>query len=260
MTGYCVHSITALVVNDGVSWRMLCCNKLMLLLPNKQKCVVFFPCPSPSHTSHVTLFHTCLSGQPQHRFWRWLSTGPDHWKHADHRLLFWVLGKQRSLQELLHSLRWGFRNIVGWLEAWSPRGSSHECLWVAHTLDCFISMLSSMIKVLNSLPAFERHLLNVKYRKICNHEHLCSWKRVWIVNFSCSDWIIDWLLPVRSVYRCCPWWYIWSMFKNYWATICRQVLLTIIHKLTAQQTTTVWQYIFFFTSIFIFPSPPWVID
>lgn len=148
--------------------------------------VYFFP----SHVSHVTLFHTCLSGQPQHRFWHWLSAGPDHRKHADHRLLLRVLGKQRSLQELLHSLRRRFRDIVGWLEAWGPRGSSHECLWVAYTLDCFISMLSSMIKLPSILPAFERHLFNRKYRKICNHELLCSWKRVWIMNFWCSDWLL----------------------------------------------------------------------
>lgn len=139
---------------------------------------------------------TCLSGQSQHRFWHWLSTGPDHWKHADHRLLLWVLGKQRSLQELLHSLRRRFRDIVGWLEAWSPRESSHECLWVAHTLDCFISMLSSMIKQLNSLLAFERHLLDIKYRNICNHEILCSWKRIWIVNL---PWLNYWLVVACMV-------------------------------------------------------------
>lgn len=115
------------------------------------------PCPSPSHVCHVTVFHTCLSGQPHHRFWHWLSTGPDHRKHADHRLLLRVPGEQRSLQELLHSLRWGFRNIVGWLEARNPRGSGHECLWVAQNLDCFIGMLSGMIKPLNSLPAFQGH-------------------------------------------------------------------------------------------------------
>lgn len=182
---------------------MVCYNKLLLLLPNKQTELCSFFFPSPSHVSHVTLFHTCLSGQPQHRFWHWLSNGPDHRKHTDHRLLLWVLGKQRSLQELLHSLRRRFRDIVGWLEARSPRGSSHECLWVAHTLDCFLYMLSSMI----TQPAFERQLLKIKYRNICNHE----------------------LLQLKEGMNC----ELFIQWLNYWSvvacTVCIQVLSLMVH-------------------------------
>lgn len=95
----------------------------------------------------------------------------------------------------------------------------------------------------------------MKSRSICSQEPRCSRKRIWIVNFSCRDWIIDWWLPVRSVYRCCPRWYIWSMLKDYWAAIRRQVLLTSPHKpwLHSQQTTAVWQYFFLFYFYFYFP-------
>lgn len=131
-------SITALVVNDVDRQCRLASYRFVLPIPNKDKCEVFFM----SFTlTRVTLFHTCVSGQPQHRFWHWFSAGPNHRKHVDHCLLLWVLGKQRSLQELLHSLRWRFWNIVGWLEARSPRGSRHECLWVVYTLVWFISIV-----------------------------------------------------------------------------------------------------------------------
>lgn len=54
-------------------------------------------------------------------------------------------------------------------------------------------------------------------------------------------WLAVLCVSVRSVYRCGPWWYIWSMFQDYRATLCRQVLLTKLrslkyeHPVAAQQ-------------------------
>lgn len=76
----------------------------------------------------------CLAGQPQHRLRHRLSSGPDHREHTDHRLLLWVPGQQRPLQELLHPLCRGLRDILGRLEAGNPRGSGYECLWVMHSV------------------------------------------------------------------------------------------------------------------------------
>lgn len=111
------------------------CYQLTLPFPNTWKWVLF-PCTSPSLEAWLTPLPAHLSGQPQHRFWHQLSSGPDHREHTDHRLLLWVPRKQRPLQEFLHPLCRGLRDVLGRLEAWNQRGSGHECLWVTHSVQC----------------------------------------------------------------------------------------------------------------------------
>lgn len=103
---------------------------------------------------HVPFF-TRFLGQPQHRLWRWLSFGPDYWEYTDHCLLIRIVGEQRALQKLLHPLRWGLWDLLGWLEAWTARRLGHECMWVSslvvQLVECFLSIycLSNKGKYIN---------------------------------------------------------------------------------------------------------------
>lgn len=241
---------------------MVCSNTLLLLPPNKQKYVSFFSSMSFPFTRvscdrlpHLSVRPTTASILTLAQHWSWPSKA--RWSPPAPLSPWWAKVTSRtsafaSLRVLKHRGMTGSPKSEG-IWSWMLVSSTKFRLFYKHVI--------RHDKTINSLPAFEGHSLNIKSRNICSQELLCFWKRVWIVNFSWSDWIIDWL-PVRSVHRCCPRWYIWSMLKDYWAAIRRQVLLTSTHKLWlhSQQTTTVWQYFFYFTSIFIFPTPTWVID